>query len=528
MPNNTSREACREVLQILLTRKEGSLEKLKVMVCRKYGLNKIPSNADILAEATDLERERVLPKLRLKPVRSLSGINVVAVMSKPDNCPHGRCVFCPSIENVPNSYTGREPSAMRGMQNEYDPYRQVSGRLDQLKRIGHNVGKVELIVQGGTFPATPLEYQRTFVKRCLEAITGEESQSLAEAKWKAERSKIKNVGITFETRPDYAKEKQIDEMLEMGVTKVEVGVQNIYDDVYQLVERGHTVRDVIEGTRILKDAGLKICYHMMPGLPGSTYNRDVDGFHTLFTNAAFKPDMLKIYPCLVIKGSKLYDWWNEGSFEAYTTEEAARLIAEVKMFIPSWVRIMRIQRDIPAQLILNGVQKSNLRQIVFENLKNQGTRCRCIRCREVGHRILRDGVEPSISSIELTVQRYEASEGIEYFIAFEDMENDVLIGFLRLRIPSNKAHRPEITGGETSLVRELHVYGPLVPVGKQIKGSWQHQGYGKALLKEAERISRDELGIKNILVTSALGSRAYFNLQGYTLRGPYMAKHLQN
>lgn len=528
MSNNARRKACREVLQTLLTREEVSLEKLKVRVCRKYGLNKIPSNADILAEATDLERERILPKLRLKPVRSLSGINVVAVMSKPDPCPHGRCVFCPSIENVPNSYTGREPSAMRGMQNEYDPYRQVSSRLDQLRRIGHSVGKVELIVQGGTFPATPLVYQRTFVKRCLDAITGEESRSLAEAKWKAERSKIKNVGITFETRPDYAKEKQIDEMLEMGVTKVEVGVQNIYDDVYRLVERGHTVRDVIEGTRILKDAGLKICYHMMPGLPGTTYNRDVDGFHALFESAAFKPDMLKIYPCLVIKGSKLYDWWNEGAYAAYTTEEAARLIAEVKTFIPSWVRIMRIQRDIPAQLILDGVQKSNLRQIVFENLKAQRIRCRCIRCREVGHRFLRDGVEPSMSTVDLTVQRYEASEGIECFIAFEDVENDVLIGFLRLRIPSKKTHRPEITVGETSLVRELHVYGPLVPVGRHVSGSWQHRGYGKALLREAERISREEFGLKKILVTSALGSRTYFNLQGYTLRGPYMAKHLQN
>jgi elongator complex protein 3 len=244
MSKNATKKACREILQILLTREKGSLEKLKVMICRKYGLNKIPSNADILTEATDLERERVLSKLRLKPVRSISGINVVAVMSKPDPCPHGRCVFCPSIENVPNSYTGREPSAMRGMQNEYDPYRQVSNRLVQLRAIGHSVGKVELIVQGGTFPATPLVYQRTFVKRCLDAITGEESRSLTEAKWKAERSKIKNVGITFETRPDYAKEKQIDEMLEMGVTKVEVGVQNIYDDVYRLVERGHTVKDV--------------------------------------------------------------------------------------------------------------------------------------------------------------------------------------------------------------------------------------------------------------------------------------------
>jgi elongator complex protein 3 len=526
MSDGVRSKACREVLHTLLTHEGVSLERLKVGVCRKYGLQALPSNADILAEATDVERGKVLPRLRLKPVRSLSGINVIAVMSKPDPCPHGRCVYCPAIDNVPNSYTGREPSAMRGLQNDYDSYRQVASRLDQLRRIGHSIGKVELIIQGGTFPATPLAYQRTFVQRCLDAVTGEGSRSLAEAQENAERSPLKNVGITFETRPDYATEQQIDAMLAMGVTKVEVGVQTLDDDVYRLVERGHTVQAVIDGTRLLKDAGLKICYHMMPGLPGSTFIRDIAGFHALFEDAVFKPDMLKIYPCLVLKGSKLYAWWREGHYTAYTTDEAARLIAEVKTFLPTWIRIMRVQRDIPAQLILDGVRKSNLRQIVFDMLKAQGVRCHCIRCREVGHRVLMDGVELDVSAVELTVQRYAASEGIECFIACEDVGNDVLIGFLRLRIPSSKAHRPEIAGGETALVRELHVYGPLVPVGRTARGSWQHRGYGKALLREAERLTRDEFGLKKILVTSALGSRTYFRRQGYARHGSYMAKTL--
>ncbi len=528
MSNITRTKAFRNIVQTLLSEEESNLEAIKIRVCKKYGLHKIPSNAEILATAKDAERDQILSRLRLKPVRSISGINVIAVMSEPAPCPHGRCAYCPSIEGVPNSYTGREPSAMRGIQHAFNPYTQVSSRLDQLRIIGHSVGKVELIIQGGTFPATPITYQRHFIKGCLDALTGGPSRNLDEAKWKATRSDVKNVGITFETRPDCVKEEQVDAMLEMGVTKVELGVQNIYDDVYQLVERGHRVKDVIDGTRRLKDAGLKVCYHMMPGLPGSNYERDLEGFRALFEKAAFKPDMLKIYPCLVLKRSKLYQWWREGKYRSYTTAEAARLITEVKKFLPSWVRIMRVQRDIPASLIQDGVKKSNLRQIVLERLKTQGARCRCIRCREIGHRMLLDGVKPDTLQVKLTTQRYEASEGVEVFLAFEDEENDVLIGFLRLRIPSTRAHRREIRLGETALVRELHVYGLLVPVGKLLGDAWQHRGYGKALLREAERVTRDEFGLRQILVTSALGSRTYFRQLGYSLQGPYMGKTLQN
>lgn len=525
MMNSKNYEACREIVQNLIS-KEGNVEKLKLLICCKYRLSDVPSNADILATATEIEKEKILNILRLKPVRSISGINVVCVMSKPWPCPHGKCAYCPSIKGIPNSYTGREPSTMRGIQNDFDSYRQVASRLNQLRRIGHSAGKVELIVQGGTFPATSFEYQKQFIKGCLDALTGEKSRDLSEAKQIAENCEVKNVGITFETRPDFAKQKHIDKMLKMGVTKVELGVQNIYDDIYQLVERGHEIKDVIKATKNIKDAGLKICYHMMPGLPGSNLQRDLEGFKTIFNDQAFKPDMLKIYPCLVLKGSKLYDWWKEGKYKAYNTKETVKLIVEVKKLIPSWIRIMRIQRDIPAQLIVNGVKKSNLRQIVLDKIKHAGCRCNCIRCREVGHRLLKEKLEPDVSSIKLIIKKYEASDGLEYFISFEDITNAILIGYLRLRIPSCKDNQPEVSIGNTSLVRELHIYGPLVTVGKHIQGAWQHRGYGKALLKEAERISKVEEDVKKILVTSALGTRNYFKRMGYKLQEPYMVKLL--
>jgi elongator complex protein 3 len=285
---------------------------------------------------------------------------------------------------------------------------------------------------------------------------------------------------------------------------------------------------VIEATRILKDAGLKIVYHMMPGLPGASMKKDLAIFHKIFSNPAYKPDMIKIYPCLVLKGTKAYEWFMRGDYKPYTTEEAARLIVEVKKIIPPWVRIMRVQRDIPAPLIVAGVKMSNLRQLAQQKLKEQGLRCRCIRCREVGHRLLADGVKPDPGKVRILTTRYEASEGEEIFISAEDTENDVLIGYLRLRIPSEKAHRPEINQQPCSIIRELHVYGPLVPVGKHMPKAWQHKGYGSILLAEAERITRQECGFKKIFVISALGTKQYYKRFGYRHDGPYMSKILGN
>jgi len=329
-----------------------------------------------------------------------------------------------------------------------------------------------------------------------------------------------------ETRPDWAKEEHVDQMLSMGVTRVEVGVQNVYDDIYVGVNRGHRVQDVIEATRTMKDAGLKVVYHLMPGLPGSSFERDLQGFREIFSNPQFKPDMIKIYPCLVLKGTKVYNWWKKGEYSPYTTDEAAQLIAEVKKFVPPWVRIMRVQRDIPANLIEAGVKRSNLRQIALEKLGAEGMRCRCIRCREVGHRWLKDKVKPDLDKIEIQTVTEEASGGEELFISAEDPVNDVLVGYVRLRIPSGRASRPEIVPEKTAIVRELRVYGPLVPVGRHLAEAWQHKGYGSVLLSEAERTAMENYNRTKILVTSALGTKQYYKRFGYDYDGAYVSKQL--
>jgi elongator complex protein 3 len=417
---------------------------------------------------------------------------------------------------------------MRGSQNNFDPYQQVVSRIEQLTAIGHKVDKIELIIMGGTFPATPVEYQTWFIQRCLDAITGKTSQSLEEAKANAEVSKTRNVGITVETRPDWAKQPHIDAMLDMGVTRIELGVQNPDDEIYRLVGRTHTVADVQEATRIAKDSGLKIVYHLMPGMPGSNPKKDIEVFKRVFTDAAFKPDMIKIYPCLCIAGTKANEWYQKGSYTPYTTEQAADVVAEMKKFIPPWVRIMRVQRDIPAHLILAGVKKSNLRQLAINHLQAQRGKCQCIRCREVGHRMQIDHVKPDLEKVKIQSICYDASEGKEIFISAEDYVNKVLLGYLRLRVPSTKVHRPEITAVPSAIVRELHVYGQLVPVGKHAAGAWQHKGFGADLLKEAERMAQEDFGLKKLLVISALGTRRYYMRFGFERDGVYVSKKLEN
>jgi elongator complex protein 3 len=527
-------EASREVIEDLLQIQSPSgsdISRLKMKAAAKYRLEKTPSNSEIISALKKEEKKKLLPLLKRKITRTISGVTVVAVMTKPYPCPQpAPCAYCPGgpAFGVPQSYTGFEPAAMRGLQNEFDPYRQVKNRMEQLRAIGHSVDKIELIVMGGTFPATPKEYQTWFIQRCLDAITDRQSVSLEMAKKDAEKSPIRNVGITVETRPDWAKETHVDEMLNMGVTRVELGVQNPDDQIYRLVGRTHTVKDVIEATRIMKDAGLKIVYHLMPGMPGSNPKKDRTAFRKVFANPSFRPDMIKIYPCLVLKGTRAYQWLSEGTYEPYSDEEAANFIAEIKKIIPPWIRVMRIQRDIPSQLIVAGVKRSNLRQLVQEKLKSQGVKCKCIRCREAGHTAALDGVRPRAEDLSILTTRYCASEGEEIFISVEDPENDVLVGYLRLRVPSKKAHRREIKTNSCSIVRELHVYGLLVPVGKHLTKAWQHKGYGNMLLAEAERISREEYDLEKILVTSALGTKQYYKRFGYQNDGVYVSKMLRS
>ncbi len=527
-----SRDAYRDIIQRLMeipnpTKRD--VDYVKVKAAGEHSLGKVPSNSEIIQHLKPEESTKLLPLLRRKIVRTISGVTVVAVMTKPSPCPKEEpCAYCPGgpSAGVPQSYTGHEPAAMRGAQNDYSPHAQVRTRIEQLEAIGHKVDKVELIIMGGTFPSTPPDYQEDFVRQCLDAITETKSQTLEEAKKLAETSRIRNVGITVETRPDWAKKEQVNHMLSMGVTRVEVGVQNVYDDIYAGVNRGHRVQDVIEATRTMKDAGLKVVYHLMPGLPGSSFERDLEGFREIFSNPLFKPDMIKIYPCLVLEGTKVYSWWKKGEYRPYTTEEAVRLIVEAKKIVPPWVRIMRIQRDIPAYLIEAGVNRSNLRQIVQERLREEGMRCHCIRCREVGHRWLNDKVKPDPDKIEIRTVTEEASEGEELFVSAEDPVNDVLVGYLRLRIPSKMTFRPEILPETTAIVRELRVYGPLVPVGRHHAKAWQHKGYGSDLLSEAERIALEEYDRTKIVVTSALGTKQYYKRFGYDYDGPYVSKNL--
>ncbi|MEM2122137.1 MAG: tRNA uridine(34) 5-carboxymethylaminomethyl modification radical SAM/GNAT enzyme Elp3 [Candidatus Bathyarchaeia archaeon] len=495
------------------------LNRVKLEFCRRFNADRVQSNTELISLLEGEDELRY--KLALKRRRSSSGVIVVAVMAKPHPCPHGRCIYCPSISGVPQSYTGHEPSSMRGLQHGFDPFLQVKSRLGQLRDMGHELDKVELVIQGGTFPSTPLEYQKWFVKRCLDAINGMESSSIEDAKRNAEYAQIRNSGITIETRPDWCKEGHVDTMLQLGATRIEIGVQTLDDEIYRLVKREHTVSDVVEALRIAKDSGLKVCVHMMPGLPGSNPEKDLGDFEKLFKDPRFKPDMLKIYPCLVLQDSELYDWWISGRYKPYELETVLDLLAKVKRMVPPWVRIMRIQRDIPAKMIVDGVKKSNLRQLVHKRLSETGGRCRCIRCREVG--LKPDKLRPSELNIETKEIVYEASEGLEIFISAEDFDREVLIGYLRLRIPSEKAHRPE--AHDSAIVRELHVYGRMLPIGRRSPEAFQHKGWGRRLLQEAE----DEAvkhGVEKILVTSGLGVKSYYARQGYIHYGPYMAKIL--
>jgi elongator complex protein 3 len=523
--------ACEWILQQISAGKivdAQGLARAKIQACREFGLSKPFRNSELLAAATDEQKAGVIQLLRLKPVRSISGVSVITVMPKPYPCPKAEpCIYCPGGPSIgtPQSYTGREPASARALQHNYDPHKQVKSRIEQLRAIGHVVDKVELIMFGGTLTAYPPDYLEWFTIQCLNAMSGAKARTIEEAQLAAETAEIRNSDITIETRPDYCKEPHVDFMLRLGATRVELGVQTVYDDIYKLVERGHTVEDVVEATRIARDAGFAVIYHCMPNLPGSTYELDLEAFKTIFEDERFKPDALKIYPTLVMEGTKLHKMWRRGEYAPYPFEQMVQLIAEAKKLVPPWVRIQRIQRDIPANLIIEGVKRGDMRILVQKQLKREGARCRCIRCREVGHVQYKLGVNPNPEDVELVVERYRASEGEELFLSFEDRERDILIGLLRLREPSDKAHMPE--AARAMLVRELHVYGPLVRVGGRAQvNDWQHRGWGESLLHEAERISREEFDARKVVVLAGIGTRNYYRRFGYQREGPYMSKRL--
>jgi elongator complex protein 3 len=455
--------------------------------------------------------------LKAKPVRTASGIAVVAVMSKPHRCPHiamtgGVCVYCPGgpdsdFEYSTQSYTGYEPTSMRAIRARYDPFIQTKSRVDQLQKLGHSTDKVEFILMGGTFMSLDVEYRDWFIRNLHDALSGHTSSSVTEAIQYSEQSNSKCIGITIETRPDYCLKPHLSNMLTYGCTRLEIGVQSVYEDVARDTNRGHTVRAVSECFHLGKDAGYKIVAHMMPDLPNVGYERDMRQFREYFENPAFRSDGLKLYPTLVIRGTGLYELWKTGRYRNYSPELLIDLVAHILALVPPWTRIYRIQRDIPMPLVTAGVEHGNLRELALARMKELGLRCRDVRTREVGIQEIHKSIRPE--SVELIRRDYVANGGWETFLSYEDPVQDILIGLLRLRKCSKEGtFRPELTQGPSSIVRELHVYGTAVPVHARDPAKFQHQGYGTLLMEEAERIARDEHGSVKLAVISGVGESA--------------------
>nr|XP_047935301.1 elongator complex protein 3 isoform X2 [Anser cygnoides] len=489
--------------------KDVNLNKLKTKTSAKYGLSAQPRLVDIIAAVPPQYRKVLVPKLKAKPIRTASGIAVVAVMCKPHRCPHinftgNICVYCPGgpdsdFEYSTQSYTGYEPTSMRAIRARYDPYLQTRHRVEQLKQLGHSVDKVEFIVMGGTFMALPEDYRDYFIRNLHDALSGHTSNNVAEAVRYSERSLTKCIGITIETRPDYCLKRHLSDMLSYGCTRLEIGVQSVYEDVARDTNRGHTVKAVCESFHLAKDAGFKVVAHMMPDLPNMGLERDTDQFVEFFENPAFRPDGMKLYPTLVIRGTGLYELWKTGRYKSYPPSTLVDLVARILALVPPWTRVYRVQRDIPMPLVSSGVEHGNLRELALARMKDLGTQCRDVRTREVGIQEIHHKVRPY--QIELVRRDYVANGGWETFLSYEDPEQDILVGLLRLRKCSEESFRPELKGG-VSIVRELHVYGSVVPVSSRDPSKFQHQGFGMLLMEEAERIAKEEHGSWKIAVIS--------------------------
>ncbi|XP_050503298.1 elongator complex protein 3 [Diabrotica virgifera virgifera] len=531
----TVAEVVQELIKAHQDRKDVNLNSLKNKIASKYNLETAPRLVDIIA-AVPIDYKKILvPKLLAKPIRTASGIAVVAVMCKPHRCPHinltgNICVYCPGgpdsdFEYSTQSYTGYEPTSMRAIRARYDPYLQTRHRVEQLKQLGHSVDKVEFIVMGGTFMSLPDEYRDYFIRNLHDALSGHKSSSVEEAVIYSERSNTKCIGITIETRPDYCLEKHLSDMLKYGCTRLEIGVQSVYEDVALDTNRGHTVKAVCGTFHLAKDAGFKVVAHMMPDLPNVDLERDIEQYIEFFENPAFRSDGLKIYPTLVIRGTGLYELWKTGRYNSYPPSVLVDLIAKILALVPPWTRIYRVQRDIPMPLVSSGVEHGNLRELALNRMKDLGLKCRDVRTREVGITEIHEKVRPN--DIESVRRDYMANGGWETFLSYEDPAQDILVGLLRLRKCSPEmTYRPELLGG-CSIIRELHVYGSVVPVSGRDDKKFQHQGFGTLLMNWAEEIAIKEHNSIKIAVISGVGTRNYYRKLGYELEGPYMVKSLK-
>lgn len=478
-------------------------------------------NADILAEYKrlidnkDMEADLAFMQLlQVRSVRTLSGIAPITVLTKPYQCP-GRCIYCPTESNMPKSYIDTEPGAMRALRLRFDPYQQVTKRIEALENNGHVPEKCELIVLGGTWTVYQDDYQEWFMKRCYDGFNQDEvgAATLEEAKKKNETAKYRVIGCTLETRPDHITEAEVKRLRWFGATRVQIGVQSLNKHVLALNLRDQTNEQVQQATKLLKEAGLKITYHMMQNLPGSVPSSDLQDIKTIFNNPGYQPDHIKIYPCLVVKSAPLYRHWKAGRYHTYPQEVLTELLADIKGQVPAYVRIERLVRDIPENSIIDGNTVTNLRQI----MQQKGVKCVCIRCREP--RADTSGVEQA----ELITRQYDSADGVEYFISYEDVAKEKLFGFVRLRLQTREQHWYEELQ-DCAIIRELHVYGQLVPVAED-GTAVQHRGFGRKLMEEAERITR-EAGFKKIAVIAGVGVRKYYEKLGYQLVGEYMVKML--
>ncbi len=560
-------KVCKELLETIKERNvkdKSEFRKIKFAFAKENNLARMPKDSELLLVAKDWKDYRNL--LSIKPVRTISGVAPIAIMIGPIPCPEqAKCIYCPGgprspFGDVPKSYTGNEPASMRAKRNKYDSYLQVMNRLEQYIVTRHNPEKVEFIFMGGTYMSTPKLYKENFAKYAYKALNdfsdlffkdGEFDQEkfnevfelpadirnesridrihekllkikgacdLETEKKRNENSKIKASTFCIETRPDVCYENDIDEMLRFGVTRVELGVQTVYDNVQEITKRGHTVKDSVEAIQRLKDSFFKVGYHIMIGLPGSSKEMDVKMMKEIFTNQDYMPDALKVYPTLVMPGTELEKIWKEGKYNELNNKDAIEILLELKRNIRKFCRIMRIQRDIPTRITLSGVDKTNFRQYLHEEMIKQGIKCICIRCREPKNK------EVDYSNVKLVREAYKASRGEEIFLSYEDVKNNILLGFLRLRIPY-KPYRKEITS-KSAGVRELHVYGKALGVGEKPGVEIQHRGYGAKLIEEAEKIAKEEFDCNKLVIISGVGVRNYFYNLGYGLEGDYVSKWL--
>lgn len=524
-----------------------------------------------LSRKLDWARDEVafLEKLRMKPVRTLSGVAPVTVLTKPYPCP-GKCIFCPSDVRMPKSYLSDEPGAQRAAQHQFDPFNQSLSRLLTYHNTGHNVDKAEVIVLGGTWSSYPEAYRIWFVMRCFDALNAfspeiltpyvtrpktafdfrdmnveVDGRSMArsynsivagaldcldptvspveEADWGAlelaqqrnESAVARSVGLVVETRPDNLNLEEVLRIRRLGATKVQIGYQSLSDRVLALNRRGHDVADIRRATKLLRQAGFKIHAHWMPNLLGSTPELDVEDFERLFDDPDFRPDELKIYPCSLVESAELMGYYERREWLPYCQSELTWVLTECLRRTPEYCRITRVIRDIPGTDIVTGNKVTNLRQLAEEEIRLRGLESRDIRAREIRHR----GVDPS----RLTLRRldYDTGLGREVFLQFVTPE-DRIAAFLRLSLPARQIQIPEIES--SAMIREVHVYGHLAAIGQRQGARSQHLGLGRRLIRRARKIATEK-NYRNLAVISAVGTRPYYRKLGFT-DGP-LYQHLE-